>query len=150
MTLPAEDDAFPPLCFEYLTMFGNPTPEMSVNAAPRSPNSSEEWPAQAILGLFRAGKSNHATPLAHLKSLTDCGCPLGDHTVKESEFLTSRRSIRQDPVIPVASPLPLPSPSKLALNHYLTTPSHAFRNVWVSITRSSLMTASPASMDCRR
>jgi hypothetical protein len=89
MTPSTEDDAFSSLCSEYLTMLGNPTSEMSLNAAAHPPNSSDEQATQAILDLFRAGKPDHATHLTHPESLTDCGCPLGDPAAKESDFLTS-------------------------------------------------------------
>jgi hypothetical protein len=89
MTPSTEDDAFSSLCSEYLNMLGNPTSEMSLNAASHPPNSSDEEAAQAILTILRAGKPRHALRLTRWESLTNCGCPLGDSSAKQSEFLTS-------------------------------------------------------------
>jgi hypothetical protein len=89
MTPSTENDAFTSLCSEYLTMLDNPTAEISLNAPSHPPNSSDEEAAQAILSILRAGEPDHVPYLTHQESLTDCGCPLGDSSAKQSEFLTS-------------------------------------------------------------
>jgi hypothetical protein len=67
MTPSSENDPFSSLCSEYLTMLDNPTTEMSPNAAPNPPTSSDEEAVQAILTIIHAG----------------------DSSVKRSEYLTS-------------------------------------------------------------
>jgi hypothetical protein len=85
----SENDAFSSLCSEYLTMLDNTSPEMSLNGASNPLHSSDEQAAQAILAILCPGESDHVLPLTHQESLTDCGCPLDDSSVKRSEFLTS-------------------------------------------------------------
>ena len=85
----AENDVFTSLCSEYLTMLDNPTSEINPNASSHPPNSSDEEAAQAILTILRAGEPDHVPCLTHQESLTSCGCPPGDPSAKQSEFLTS-------------------------------------------------------------
>ena len=89
MTPSSENDAFSSLCSEYLTMLGNPSPEVSLNTASNLPTSLDEEAAQAILTILRAGEPDHALFLTHHESLTLCGCSSGDSSTKQDEFLTS-------------------------------------------------------------
>lgn len=89
MTPSPENDPFSSLCSEYLTMLDNPTVETSHNVASNPPSSSEEEAVRAILAAIQAGKHDHVLLLTHRESLTDCGCPPGDSSVKPSEYLTS-------------------------------------------------------------
>ena len=89
MTPSPENDSMSSLCSEYLNMLDNPTMEISPNAASNPPTSSEEEAVQAILTIINAGKHDHVLPLTHRGSLTNCGCPPGDSSVKRSEYLTS-------------------------------------------------------------
>ena len=49
-----ENDAFSSLCSEYLTMFGNPTSEMSLSTISHPSYSSDEQAAQAFFSILRA------------------------------------------------------------------------------------------------
>jgi len=100
MTTSTENEAFSSLCSEYLTMLDNPTLETSLNAPSHPPNSSDEEAAQAILSILRAGEPDHVPRLTHQQSLTACGCPLGDSSAKQSDFLTSPMESPFDDFLP--------------------------------------------------
>ena len=68
------DDLFSSLCSEHLTMLDNTFSEMSLNAAPYPPNSSDEKAAQAILSILRSSKQDRVFRLIQ-GLLTECTTP---------------------------------------------------------------------------